>query len=650
MKKTRCRQVLLTVMLLLTMSWMSDLQAQDDNPQHSVGSSSTPRHAIDTAMAISPAYMPVNVAPFPGTFFTPMIYTAVDTSMFHKTNYDPLCSTDHLYQELGIYAQAHQPMAFDYQHDIGFSMIRLPYPLYFKRLKDLKYYDVQTSYTDLAYTIGFTPENNFWATHTQKIKQFNYVFHLNGYSNSGKFLRQNTQMLDMDLILHYETPKDIYGVTAAYIINHIKCYENGGLSDWTRFTDRNFWEELGDTRKSPAQPGTFNVNLSHATTLINTHDAFLQQYVNFKDKKEHYFGTLSHTLEFGKVKSTFTDFDLNDDYYRNQYYINTDTTNDTLHYYNIVNTVQWSNFKPLSKASENNYSFRVAVGFRHEYVHAFMPYYQGNNFTGFARTNIRLFKVWDLYGSFAYSLNNYNKNDAIANIGATFTISKKMQHFLGGSVDFYRVSPDYFYTYYIGNNNLWYNDFRKENNLKVNAFWTLYGYKIGFNYFMMNHHVYLNSNYEPVVSEKAVNVVQFNVFAPIRIHHFSMDANLFLQHSTRSCVNVPLFAGKLHAAYDFRIFKNRLRIMVGGDLMYNTAYYADGYNPILHQFYVQNDVEVGNFLYFDASLTLQVQRISFFVKGGNLLSGILNYNYFTTPYYPMQGRSVRIGICWRFYD
>ena len=84
--------------------------------------------------------------------------------------------------------------------------------------------------------------------------------------------------------------------------------------------------------------------------------------------------------------------------------------------------------------------------------------------------------------------------------------------------------------------------------------------------------------------------------------------------------------------------------------MYNTQYYADAYNPILHQFHHQERFSVGNFLYWNMFLSLQVSRLSFFVRGGNLLDGITSYKYFTTPYYPMQIRDVTIGITWRFYD
>ncbi len=601
--------------------------------------------SIDTAMAYSPNFMPVYKSKLPGTYFTPMVYTPVDTSLFYTSEYDPLLQTKNLYQSLGICSQAHKSMVFDYEHEIGFSMIQLPYPLYFKRQKDVEYYDVETSYTNIGFHYGITQENSIWATHAQKIRQFNYKYDNHGYQNIGHFLHQGGNMYTMDLVARYETPNEFYGVVVSYVFNHGKYAENGGLSDYQLFTDREERSELGTNDLS-----AYGVMSTNAISTINNHDALLQQYINFRDQKGRYFGTLTHSFEFKKLKSAFFDETLNDEMYLGRYYLHTDTTADTLNYYSIINTLQWSNYAPFQKQSDAKYFIRLAGGVRHEYVHATMPFYVGNNFSLFARANIRLFSVWDLYGNIAYSFNNYNRNDAIAHASGTFAINRVQKHFLGFGADFYRVSPDYFYTYYTGNNNVWYLDWEKQNNLKLNAFWTIFDYKVDFNYFRMGNYLFLNSNYEPEMAERPIHLFQFNLFAPVRIRQFYMDVNLSVQHATDDVVAVPLFAGKLYAAYQFRIFKNRLRIQVGADLMYNTLYYADGYNPIVHQFYHQEVVKVGNYLYVDANITFQISRIAFYVRGGNLLEGVFGYKYFTTPYYPMEGRRFQIGITWKFYD
>lgn len=632
--------VILTLLLLHlgTHSALAQTSATDSSQNYF-------NHTIDSTMALSPRYMPVYKTKLPGTFFNPIIYHHIDTTIFHTAAYDPLCRVEHLYQSLGIYAQAHKNIVFDYKHDIGFSMINHPYPLYFKKQTDIDYYKVKNSFTHINYNYGITKENSVWITHAQKIKSFDYKFDIQGYRNAGHFFHQGTNLYAMDLVAHYETPKDHYGVLVSYILNHGKFSENGGLSNYRLFTDRENHSESITTDLS-----AYGVMLNNAASTINNHDLLVQQYVNIKDHKDRYYGTITHSFEFQSWENSFFDHTLNDDYYLGRYYLHTDTTQDTLHFFSLINTLQWSNYKPLQTQSEANYYFRVAGGIRHEYVHAAMPFYVGNNYTLFARTSIRLFSVWDLYGNIAYSFNNYNKNDAIANASALFAINRKQRHFIGFGADFYRVSPDMFFSYYTGNNNVWYLQWKKQNNLKLNAFWTIFNYKIDFNYFLMGRYLYLNNHFEPTLVEKPINITQLNFFAPVRIKHFSLDLNMSLQHSSNPAIAVPIFAGKLCAAYGFNVFRNRLHIQIGGDLMYNTLYFADGYNPIVHQFYRQNSQKVGNYLYFDMNITMQVERIAFFVRASNLLDGVFGYTYFTTPNYPMEGRRFQIGISWKFYD
>lgn len=600
---------------------------------------------IDSAMAISPDYMPVRYAAFHPVNFMPLHYRDLDISFFQTAEYGPLLRSRHIYQSLGINGQAHQSMIFDYNHEMGFSMISLPYPLYFKQQRDLYLYDVQTSYTKLAYTYGIPAEHNFQATHAQRTGRFDLVFNLSGNRNAGYFVHQEVGTLNLDVLVHYQTKRDIYGFTVSYLLNHLKLSENGGLSDCERFSRRSRRDSI-----VVKDLGTFNVVFSDAATLINTHDVSIQQYVNFRNRKDRYFGTVTHTFQYKNLKSLFTDHDLNNDFYQGNYYISSDSTCDSLHCHSIANALQWSNYTPMTQETDKNYDFRIACGIQHEYVRGRMPFYDGNSLSVFARTNIRLFKICDLSGSFSYSFRNYIKNDIIIRGTAAFAINRTKRHFTGVSTDFYRVAPDYFYTYYIGNHNVWYLNLLKQNNLKISAFWAFKDYRVSLNYFMLKNHVMIDETFMPWQYDRFINLIQLNVFVPLRVRNFSMDANLSLQHADTSFISVPLFAGKLSAAYDIRMFKKKLGVQIGADLWYNTAYHADGYNPLLHQFYHQEEIKVGNYLYFNLNLTINIKRVSFFFRAGNLLSGYIGYNYFTTPYYPMRGRNFALGITWRFYD
>lgn len=626
--------ILLSIVLLFLGMTVCAQEQQNGIPQ------------IDSVMAISPDYVPTSAAPWPTIHSFPLQYQPIDTSFIHIAEYDPLLRIENLYQSLGVNGQAHKSMIFDIQKPLGFSMITLPYPLYFKNMSDLKIYNAKPSFTDLSFTYTILNEFAINATHAQHIRQVDFAVNLDASADKGYFIHQEVNRLTLDCTFRYETPKKRYGLLIAYIFNHGKFAENGGLQHSADFTDR-------DPRRDSTityDLTSFPVMFSNGQSLINTHALEITNYYNIKNKKGQYFGTISHTLDFNHFSSLFSDYDLNNMFYVNRYYLNTDTTNDSVRYYSIANTIQLSNYSPTDTIGNQPYFFRIAGGLRHEYVNARSPLMQDNSLCLFARTSIRLFKVWEIYGLFSYNLFKYTQNDALAQAGFRFTINKKQQHYIGLEATFSRRSPDYIFSNYFGNNNFWLNDWKKQNFFKANAYWTIFNYKASFNFIYAGRYVYLNNNFEPVQLEKPFQLVQLIFSVPVRTKYFCLDAQLALQHATDKVIAVPLFSGKMSALYTTRIFKKRLRFQVGMDLFYNTKYYADGYNPILHQFYAQSYTITGNYLYINAHIALRVKRLSFFIRGGNLIAGLLSFRYITTPGYPMQGRNFEVGVDWKFYD
>ena len=168
--------LLLSVFLFLGMT----TRAQDQRDS---------RPKIDSAMAISPDYMPTRYAKWPAIQFLPLRYRPIDTSLIHIAEYDPLLRMENLYQSLGINGQAHKSMIFDIPKPSGFSMINLPYPLYFKKMSDLKLYDVNPSYTNLDFSYTFLTAFDIRATHAQRIRQVNFAVNLEATSDKGYFIR-----------------------------------------------------------------------------------------------------------------------------------------------------------------------------------------------------------------------------------------------------------------------------------------------------------------------------------------------------------------------------------------------------------------------------------------------------------------------------
>ena len=614
------------------------LKAQEDNASEE--DRDFHKHEVDSVMAFSPDYMPVSYDYIEPHWIKPLKMKPVDTSMAQVHQYNPLLKTQNLCQDLGIPGQAHQFMNFDYSREPGFSMITLPYPLLWQTQKDVKFYDVQTSYTDLSFTYGIVDLYDFNATHAQYFKGLTAAFDMHAYSNAGYFLNQQVRDIRINAFLNYEEPAGIYGFTVSYIFNRLKAQENGGLQDTSLFM-----------KKAADALTGYPVKSENGRSIVSSHDLLFQQHVNLLDKKKRYYGTITHSFQFKQLRTDYFDTRFDSTFYQPHFYWSSDTTRDTITCYSLINSIQWSNYRPLDSLSSKKYFFRIAGGVMHEYVYARIPYYKGNTFTVFGRVHTRLFGVMDLHGRIAYSFGGYNNNDVVAAVGVEWMIQKKWDHRLGGSVSFYRNSPDYIYDFYYGNHNFWYNkDWPKQNTLKVNAFWTMLNYKLEFNYFMLHNMVRMDSHFELYMLPKSANVIQFHLFAPIRVKGFGMDINAYLQYSSSVALNVPLFAFQASPYYIFNVLRGKLKIQIGCDVMYNTLYFADGYDPVMHQFYFQRKMRVGNYVYWDANLTMKIKRISFFFRAGHILSSVIGQFYFLTPDYPAQGRNFQLGINWKFYD
>ena len=72
--------------------------------------------------------------------------------------------------------------------------------------------------------------------------------------------------------------------------------------------------------------------------------------------------------------------------------------------------------------------------------------------------------------------------------------------------------------------------------------------------------------------------------------------------------------------------------------------------PATRTFYLQNEVEIGNYPFIDLALAIKVQRAHIYAAYTNmfLLTGIRNS--FIAPHYPMRDSRIYIGVNWRLFN
>ena len=592
----------------------------------------------DTTHQLSPSFLPVYIAKTGQHNFYPLKFDLIDTHMVEVNHFSPLIRSENIYQTLGSLEQAHQTMLFQYERSMGFQRITFPYPLIFKTQDNLNIYELSTVYTKIGYFYGLPSEHMLDLNFAKKIRRGVFSLDLYAATNEGYFVHQATQGLSGDMQYRYATRDGRYGLRASYILNRVKNQENGGLQSVQQFIDHKLSDNKG-----------YAVNIPNGLTHIQTHDINFQHYVSLYPKKSAYAGYITHNAHFQKINSSYFDY-LDSTLQFQIYTFESDTTRDTLSCYKIVNSIQWSNYSPVQLVSDANSYVHVAAGIMHEFFEDQRVRSHFHSFTPFMRGNLKLFNFMDVFGTFSYSFGGYTDNDAIAKIRAEWLFRKDINLKVGGHANFYRVSPDYNFSHFSSNHFAWDWEWGKQNIADLGVGLTYKNYRMQGNLYLLDHFVLFGPEYTPIQVQEFTRVVQLNIYAPIRYKNFGSTFNLMLQSSSSDSIQVPLFAGKTSVYYIVSIFKKKLKLQLGADLMYNSTYYAPAYLPALYSFYHQYDERIGNYWFLDVYATVRISRIYFFARVGNLLSPVQKYRMFTTPYYPTVDHLFTVGINWRFHD
>jgi hypothetical protein len=101
--------------------------------------------------------------------------------------------------------------------------------------------------------------------------------------------------------------------------------------------------------------------------------------------------------------------------------------------------------------------------------------------------------------------------------------------------------------------------------------------------------------------------------------------------------------------YDNFWFNSYMQVRIGLDVYFRTAHFANSYDPITQQFYLQNDFELDTYIMGDAYFSAKIQSLIIFFKF-NHVNQAFGDGYFTTPYYTGLPRVLDVGFRWRWYD
>ena len=97
-------------------------------------------------------------------------------------------------------------------------------------------------------------------------------------------------------------------------------------------------------------------------------------------------------------------------------------------------------------------------------------------------------------------------------------------------------------------------------------------------------------------------------------------------------------------------FKKAMFFQTGFTFQYFTKYNANGYNPLIAEFYTQNKTKIGDFPLIDFFVNARVRQCRIFLKAEHFNSGFTGNTFYSAPNYPYKDFVVRFGLVWNFFQ
>ena len=578
--------------------------------------------------------------------------TFVDTSLTIKSEYKynllkkdifglmPFSNEGQTYNTLdyGLKNKSIMPM-------IGFSGKHFNY----LEAKDIKYYSVPTPLTDLYFKTVMEQGQSLDAFLTINTKpNLNFSIAYKGLRSLGKYVNFLSSSGNFRFTSSYFTKDKRYILNAHFTGQDISNQENGGIINTSDFEsgDDNFKErdrlEVYFEDATSLLKGnrffvdhSFKLNKLNPNSLVFTHQ-FSQEYKFFE------FTQSAANTRFG---SSFSNRINNKTRYNNLYnklgiayktksYGDLEFFIEDNNYNYYYNSVVYDSFGNISVP--NSISERVNM--------------IGGNYTYFANKLIAKLSV-----SQAIS------DQGISNIEANAKYKLNNNYQFEFNYQKLNSLPNLNYTLYQSNyiDYNWFNNFKTE---KLNQFTFSANSKwinLSAQYKVLNDHLFFDNTtnniatltVKPVQYDKTINYFSVKANKEIKFWKFALDNTILYQAVDQAddVVNVPQLTTRNTLYFSEYVFKKAMFLQTGVTFQYFTEYYANDYNPLIGEFYVQNETKIGGFPMFDFFINARVRQTRIFLKAEHFNSAWTGNNFYSAPNYPYQDFIVRFGLVWNFF-
>lgn len=533
--------------------------------------------------------------------------------------------------------------------DIGFTAKQVSY----FDVEDIKYYEVPTTTTEILYRTGLQQGQVLDALFTLNFsKRFNVSFSYKGLRSLGAYRRALVSNGNFRGTFHYRTKENRYEIRGHLASQDFFHQENGGL---TTEALQNFIDEDPNFD----QRSRLDVNLNDAESQFDSNRSYIEHSYKLLASKDTINDKDFSNLKIGHV---FTNETKN--YRFDQATVRTDIfgasnasgTEDNLAESIIMNNEVNLEFnskyvlgKFRAKANFTNYSYGYDTILNSNSAITKLKL-AGNAISFGADWNAKI-KNFQLNADASVTpgagrlAGNYLKGEAVYEKDSVFTLKGNLL-ISSKSPNFNTLLHQSSYDAYN-----WQNDFSNVNTRDLGFSFTSKWINAGLNFTNIDNYTYFDENNTPQQAADQIIYLKVKANREFKLWKFALDNTVMYQNvsSGSTVFRVPEFVTRNTFYYQDNWFKGKpMLVNIGVTFKYFTKYNVNAYNPLLAEFTLQNEEEIG-FPTFDVFFNARVRRTRLFIKVDNVASGFTEKNYFSAPNYPFRDFTIRFGLVWNWF-
>lgn len=521
--------------------------------------------------------------------------------------------------------------------------------------EDVNYFHVPTPLTELFYKSAFEQGqvlDAFFTVNTSE--QFNFSIAYKGLRSLGKYQNILTSTGNFRFTANYKTKDNRYQARGHVVMQDLLNEENGGLQDDDIDNFESGNEEFLDR-------SVFDPNFENAENIVVGKRYYLEQEYKITKRKDSLYSSELSIANIVSIENRFYQYKQSsqDDYFGDAFRSSDINDKVTLEQFYSNAKLNYRN-ESLGKLSFNvdysrfNYGYNTVVILNNQSIKnrikgdviATGGSYDKNFGKLSLHGEIGINVAGDFEGNFlnvssTYKLNDdltiqgeLNSNSRAANYNHLLYQSDYINYNWDNSDSFNNVSTQQL-------------AFRLKSKQIAN---------IDIDYTNINDYSYFNrepvtGHIKPSQFDGSINYLRLKLNRELKFGKFALDNTVMYQKVSNGegVLNVPEVVTRNTFYYSNHLFKKAMFLQTGITFNYFTEYYMNGYDPLLAEFYTQNEIKLGGFPRLDVFINAKIRQTRIYLKAEHFNSSFTGYNYYSAPNTPYRDFTVRFGIVWNFF-